>query len=79
MKKTRAFWSAAVTRAGRTAAQTAVALLGTAAVGLLDADWANVGSGAAMAAVLSLLNSVATGLPEAGPVEVAIVPQEPEA
>lgn len=68
------FWSAAVKRAVRTAAQTALALLGTASVGLLDADWANVASGSAMAAALSIINSIATGLPEAGPAEVAIVP-----
>jgi hypothetical protein len=58
-----AWWSAAGTRAVKTAAQTAVALVGTGALGLLDVDWQAVGSGAGLAAVLSLLTSLA-GLPE---------------
>lgn len=55
---------AAVTRAVKTAAQTAVALIGTGAVGFTDLDWVHIASVAGVAAVLSLLTSVATDLPE---------------
>ena len=54
---------AALVRAVKTAAQTAVALIGTNAVGITEVDWVAVGSAAALAAVLSVLTSVA-GLPE---------------
>ena len=57
------FWKAALIRAVRTLAQTAIAVIGTAAV-LEDVRWWSVLSAAALAAVLSLLTSVATGLPE---------------
>ena len=53
---------AAVVRAIKTIAQTAVATIGTAAV-LGEVNWVMVGSAAALAGVLSLLTSVA-GLPE---------------
>lgn len=54
---------AAAVRAVKTAAQTAVALIGTNAVGITEVDWVAVGSAAALAAVLSILTSVA-GIPE---------------
>jgi hypothetical protein len=54
---------AAAVRAVKTAAQTAVALIGTNAVGITEVDWVAVGSAAALAAVLSFLTSVA-GIPE---------------
>lgn len=57
------FWKAAAIRAARTLCQSAVAAIGTAAM-LQDVNWLSVASTAALAAVLSILNSVATGLPE---------------
>lgn len=54
---------AALVRAVKTAAQTAVALVGTNAVGITEVDWVAVGSAAALSAVLSVLTSIA-GIPE---------------
>lgn len=59
----RKFLKAAGIRALRTAAQTAVSLLGVGAV-MSDIDWLRVASASALAALLSVLTSVATGLPE---------------
>lgn len=58
------FWLAALIRAIRTFCQTAVATIGT-AMALSEVDWITVLSASALAAVLSLLTSIATGLPEA--------------
>ena len=44
--------------------QTAVALIGTNAAGVLDVDWVAVLSASALAGILSVLTSVGTGLPE---------------
>lgn len=60
--KLRKWWKAAGIRAGRTACQTAVATIGTAAV-ISDVNWKIVLSSAILASILSLLNSGA-GLPE---------------
>ena len=61
---TKDFWKAAGIRALRTLCQTAVATIGTTAL-LSEVNWVQVISTAALAAILSILNSVATGLPEA--------------
>lgn len=58
------FVKAAAIRALRTMAQTAVALIGTNAIGVTEVDWMGVASGAALAGIVSVLTSVATGLPE---------------
>ena len=55
---------AALVRALKTWAQAGVAYIGTGAVGLLGFDWAGFLSITCMAAVLSILTSIA-GLPEA--------------
>lgn len=62
--ETKKWLKAAGIRALRTVAQSALATLGTAAV-LGDVDWVMVGSAAALAGILSILTSLATGLPEA--------------
>ena len=61
----KAFWKAALIRALRTLCQTAIATIGTTAV-LEDVNWLLVASSSALAAFLSVLNSIATGLPEVG-------------
>lgn len=60
--KSQKWWKAAGVRAVKTAAQTAVATIGTAAV-LSAVDWKIVVSASVLAGVLSILTSVA-GLPE---------------
>lgn len=60
---TKEFWKAALIRAVRTVCQTAIATIGTTAV-LEEVNWLLVLSSAALAGLLSILNSVATGLPE---------------
>ena len=57
------FWKAAGIRALRTIAQTAVATIGTTAV-IQDVNRVVVGSSALLAGILSILTSIATGLPE---------------
>lgn len=55
------FWLATVERAVKTTAQAAVATLTAGVVGILDVDWATVGSVSALAGVVSVLTSIATG------------------
>ena len=58
------FWKAALIRAIRTICQTAIATIGTTAL-IEEVNWLLVASSAALAGLLSILNSIATGLPEA--------------
>jgi len=62
MITSRQWWAAAGIRALKTFSQTAVAAIGTTAL-LSEVDWVVVGSASALAAILSLLTSLA-GLPE---------------
>ena len=57
------WWKAAGTRAIKTVAQSAIAIIGTNALGVTDVDWTAVASAAALAGIMSLLMSLA-GLPE---------------
>ena len=57
------FVKASIIRAIRTVCQTAVAVIGTAFV-LSDVNWWAVISASLLAGILSILTSVATGLPE---------------
>ena len=62
MLKNKNWWKAALVRALKTVAQTALATVGTAAL-LEQVNWLAVASAAALAGVLSLLTSLA-GIPE---------------
>jgi hypothetical protein len=57
------FWKAAAVRAIKTICQTAIAMIGT-AVFIEQVNWLGVLSASALAGVLSILTSIATGLPE---------------
>ena len=60
MKK---FWAAAGVRAVKTVAQSAIALI-PAAVTITQVDWKVVAGSALLSGVVSILTSIATGLPE---------------
>lgn len=60
---TKEFWVAAGIRALRTVCQTAISVIGTTAL-IQDVNWIVVGSSALLAGILSILTSIATGLPE---------------
>ena len=57
------FWMAALNRALRTVAQTAVATISTAAL-MSEVNWTAVVSASILAGILSVLTSISTGLPE---------------
>ena len=58
------FWKATGIRALRTICQTAIATIGVSAKVLSDVNWTMVISASALAGILSVLTSIATGLPE---------------
>ena len=60
---TKEFWRAALIRAIKTVCQTAIATIGTAMV-ITDVHWMYVLSASALSGILSILTSIATGLPE---------------
>jgi len=60
MDKLKAYWNFSAERAVKTVAQVAIATIGVGAVGILDVDWGQVVSVAALAGVMSLLTSVLT-------------------
>ena len=57
------FWKATLIRAIKTVCQTAVATIGTAMV-LTDVNWQMVVSASILSGILSVLTSIAAGLPE---------------
>lgn len=59
------WWDAAITRAIKTVCQTAIAIIGSNAVGIMDVQWGAVLSASALAGLISILTSLA-GLPEVG-------------
>lgn len=61
--ETKNFIKCAGIRAVKTLAQTAIATIGTAAV-ISEVDWVMVASASVLAGFLSVLSSVAFGLPE---------------
>lgn len=70
------FWKATAIRAIRTICQTAVATIGTAMV-LSDVNWHVVLSASLLAGLLSVLTSIATGLPEVE-IQKQMTADEPE-
>jgi hypothetical protein len=58
MDKVKAYWDYAGERAVKTVAQVAIATIGVGAAGILEVDWLNVASVAALAGIMSLLTSV---------------------
>ena len=58
-----AFWKAAGIRALRTFCQVAISTIGTTAL-IEQVNWLVVGSASLLAAILSVLTSIVTGLPE---------------
>ena len=58
------FWRAAVIRAARTGAQVFLSTAGVTAKTMEEVEWTVVLSSTALAMLLSIINSVATGLPE---------------
>lgn len=58
------FIKASLIRAVRTMAQTAIAVIGATAKVMSDVNWTMVISASLLAGILSVLTSIATGLPE---------------
>lgn len=57
------FWICAGIRSLRTFCQTAVAMIGTSVL-LSEVNWIAVASASVLSGILSILTSIATGLPE---------------
>jgi membrane-associated phospholipid phosphatase len=57
------FWKCAGIRALKTICQTAIATIGTSTI-LEEVNWAIVVSASLLSGILSILTSIATGLPE---------------
>ncbi|MFJ2568188.1 holin [Streptomyces sp. NPDC087568] len=64
---TRAFWKATGERAGRTFAQSTLAVLTGGSFGLLDAPWQGAFGAGGLAAVLAVLTAIATSGGSEGP------------
>jgi hypothetical protein len=63
---TKAFWSYAGERAGKTIAQTAIALLTVGGItGVLDVAWVPLASAVALAGIISILTSMIAYAPDA--------------
>lgn len=60
MMRTRQFWFDLIERAVKTAAQTAAGLLGGELIGIFEVDWQSIASISAMAAIGSLITSLAS-------------------
>ena len=60
---TKDFWKAALVRSLRTFCQALIGVIGSSYV-LSEVNWIEALSAAVLAALLSILNSIATGLPE---------------
>lgn len=60
----KSFWQSALIRALRTFCQSLVTLIGTDAINIVDIEWLTIIGIAATTAVMSILTSIATGLPE---------------
>lgn len=60
---TKQFWHYALIRCLRTVCQAAIALIPTSAL-VSDVDWKLVASASILAGIVSILTSIATGLPE---------------
>ena len=58
MDKIRLYLDYSLERCAKTCAQTALAVIGSGAVGILDVDWVHVVSVSGLAGVMSLLTSV---------------------
>lgn len=56
------FWMDAVERMVKTVCEVALALIGTGMVGIMDVDWLNLLSVCVMAALVSVLTSVASSI-----------------
>lgn len=62
------FWRATAVRALRTVCQAAIALIPASAL-ITEVDWLLVASASILAGIVSVLTSIATGLPEVDMVE----------